>query len=145
MTFDKVTGFDEKIVHYGEDLDMGVRLENAGMKLFYDSELIVTHLHIRGLNDALTTAFEYGYKSLPQLVKLHPSLASQLRLDWLEGGSIIRVLKGILLSNLVYLPMLTLANILNEFAAPSILYSYLIFRNYFKGYTMHEEAQNRGR
>mgnify|MGYP002725614274 CR=1 FL=1 len=141
-TFNKVKGFDESIIHYGEDLDMGIRLEKLDMKLIYDSSLVVSHLHIRPLNDVLKTSFEYGFKSLPQLAKLHPELFSQLRLDWLGSGGFSTLLKKFVLSDVVYFPLYRFVKLLNDVAIPPILYSYLIFRNYYKGYEKYVGSSN---
>jgi len=138
-TFENVGGFDESITHYGEDLDLGIRLEKSGMKLVYDSDLAVCHLHIRSLRAVLETTYVYGYQSLPYLIKLHPELASQLRLDWIDNDNNLGLLKQGMLSSVVYFPLMVLAILLNETAAPSLLYSYLIFRNYYKGYQKSKE------
>jgi len=133
-TFANVEGFSESIRHYGEDLDLGIRLEKAGMTLKYDPDLVVSHLHIRSFTQALRTAYEYGFQSLPGLVNTHLELKSQLHLDWFEGNNIAVIFKRMILTGPVYFPLLAINSVLNEFAAPAFLYSYLIFRNYFCGY-----------
>jgi len=138
-TFESVGGFDDSITHYGEDLDLGIRLEKAGRRMIYDSELAVCHLHLRPLSAVLETAFEYGYQSLPYLIKLHPELESQLRINWMESNRNNRIIKQIALNSIIYYPTLSFTKLLNEIAAPSLLYSYLIYRNYYNGYQKHIE------
>jgi glycosyltransferase involved in cell wall biosynthesis len=43
--FNEVHGFDEDFVYYYEDLDMGWRLDQAGMVLLYERDAIAHHLH----------------------------------------------------------------------------------------------------
>ncbi|MCF7809873.1 glycosyltransferase [bacterium] len=133
--FDSLGGFDEGFkAHGGEDLDLGVRITAAGYKIEYLPDLITTHLHVRKLNRALQVAKEYGYSSIPILVKKHPELIRELRLDWDRGIGLSNILKKFILSLVVYYPLRTIGNLLNGFAAPAILYDYLIFRSYHSGY-----------
>lgn len=43
--FERVGGFDEDFTYYYEDLDLGWRLHEQGMTLFYEPEALCYHLH----------------------------------------------------------------------------------------------------
>jgi len=132
--FRRMGGFDERFVVYGEDIDFGMRLESAGVKLKFDPHLKVEHLHLRSIDAALDLAGRYGESSVPMLLEKHPTLHSQLKLDWLEGSGILRWMRRLLLSEPVFRLLKGAVKCLDRFAAPAFLYDYLLFRSYFKGY-----------
>jgi GT2 family glycosyltransferase/2-polyprenyl-3-methyl-5-hydroxy-6-metoxy-1,4-benzoquinol methylase len=43
--YQRVGGFDEDFVYYYEDLDVGRRLHDAGMRLLYERDAVAHHLH----------------------------------------------------------------------------------------------------
>ncbi len=45
VLFDSVGGFDESFVFYYEDLDLGWRLSEVGLRLYYQPEAVARHLH----------------------------------------------------------------------------------------------------
>ncbi len=51
--FNDVLGFDEDFVYYYEDLDMGWRLDQAGMVLLYERKAVAHHLHMLSWPDVL--------------------------------------------------------------------------------------------
>jgi glycosyltransferase involved in cell wall biosynthesis len=135
QVFESINGFDEDFkAHGGEDLDLGMRITAAGYKIEYLPDLSMTHLHVRELNRALQVSNEYGYRSVPILVKKHPELINELRLDWDKGAGLFNIFRKLVLSSFVYYPLRMIGNFLNSFAAPAILYDYLVFRNYHRGY-----------
>jgi GT2 family glycosyltransferase/2-polyprenyl-3-methyl-5-hydroxy-6-metoxy-1,4-benzoquinol methylase len=54
---DRVGGFDEDFLYYYEDLDMGYRLGEAGMRLRYEPRAVARHLHDYAL-EAIAKRFE---------------------------------------------------------------------------------------
>ncbi len=133
--FETIGGFDEKFnVHGGEDIDFGMRIAAGGFSMVHVPELVVEHLHVRNLGAVATTAREYGRSAVPILVEKHPELYRQLRLDWLEGAGISVWMKRILLTEPVYKLVFFIASVLNDLAAPSKMYDYLIFRSYYTGF-----------
>ncbi len=139
--FEAVGGFDENFsAHGGEDLDFGMRVTAAGFKMIYTLDLIVKHLHVRCLNDVLSTSREYGRSSVPRLVEKHPELYQQLRLDWLDKTGISGIVRRILLSTPIFSLVSLFGHLLNNIAAPAKLYDYLIFRSYYMGYRESSSA-----
>ncbi|MFN3820690.1 MAG: glycosyltransferase family 2 protein [bacterium] len=72
--FLSVGGFDDQELHYGEDIDLGIRLEERGAKLIWAPHLRVIHHHIRSLPEVWWLCEEFGERSLPQLLQKHPFL-----------------------------------------------------------------------
>ncbi len=140
--FQAAGGFDERFqAHGGEDLDLGMRLVQAGARLVWAPDLVVRHLHIRTLNMVIDMTREYGLRSVPLLLDKHPELYEQLKLDWPEREGLVGKWRRMLLSNVVYQIAVTIAELLNEFAAPAALYDYLLFRSYYNGYQEARERQ----
>ena len=136
--FDKIGGFDERFRTYGEDIDFGIRLASAGGQFIFVPELVLTQLHIRSLREVLTTAFAYGRASIPMLVDKHPELYRELRLDFPDKKGISGFIRRMIMSEPIFKSMTLVASVLNRYWAPAMLYSYLLFRSYYKGY---QEAQ----
>ncbi len=133
--FDAVGGFDESFrAHGGEDLDLGMKIVSHGGWIIYAPELEMRHLHIRKLRDVLSMSRRYGRESVPLLIDKHPELITQLKLDWLDKSKRFGLFRRFLLSQPVYCVALAAGLILNRLRAPAILYDYLLFRNYYRGY-----------
>ena len=133
--FEQAEGFDEEFMAYGgEDLDLGMKLKALGYKMILAPELVVEHLHVRSLSEVLVTAGKYGESSIPILIRKHPELVNQLRLDWIRKGGFVSSFKKILLSYPIFTIIRLIAGILNSVAAPARIYDYLIFRSYYIGY-----------
>ena len=133
--FQTVGGYDEEFqAHGGEDLDLGMRIVKKGYTIVFEPDLVMKHLHIRHLNQVLNLAFEYGRSTVPRLVEKHGQLYKELRLDFLDGGIPLRLVRKLILSAPVYQIVKVVGLIMNHFQAPAILYNYLLFRNYFMGY-----------
>ena len=56
----EVGGFDEKFVMGFEDNELGLRLQDAGMRLRYDPDALVEHFHPTSLADTLRQFRRYG-------------------------------------------------------------------------------------
>jgi glycosyltransferase involved in cell wall biosynthesis len=78
----KVGLFDESFVTWGgEDLDLGMRLEQSGVPIYGESRCLSWHHHLRTLEELLRVAFEYGRDGIPVLLKRHPQLFRELNLQ----------------------------------------------------------------
>ncbi len=65
-------GFDEDFCHAAfEDIELGLRLEQAGMRLAYDPDALVEHWHPTDLPSAMRRMWAVGLSNA-QLVSLHP-------------------------------------------------------------------------
>ncbi len=137
--FDDVGGFDESIP-YGEDIDFGMRLVNAGATFIYNQALTVTHLHSRSLKDNLKLMREFGRKSLPVLIKKHPELLEEFKLNWLNRNYFTRIVKRTLLIRPIYGLLYAFAYIFSNLAVPAFIYKYLLFYSYYNGYKASTEA-----
>jgi GT2 family glycosyltransferase len=59
--FRRVGGFDEGFVGYGwEDIELGMRLRNAGVRLRYEPAAAAYHYHVQTLEDLLPKARQAG-------------------------------------------------------------------------------------
>ncbi len=134
LLFDSVGGFDESLKSYGEDIDLGIRLSNQGALFTFNPTLKVQHLHIRTLNELFKTSREYGRNTIPELLIRYPELKYELKIEWVQKPGITGALIKLLLSKPFYYIAKVIIRSLNEIWAPDLLYSYLIFRNYYFGY-----------
>ena len=69
--FLEVGGFDEDFIFTYEDLDIGLRLGEAGMRLLYEPEARVFHHHVYDI-DALRRRFEATAEGEWLMIKKHP-------------------------------------------------------------------------
>ncbi len=79
---DQAGGFDETFEGWGgEDLDLGISLEKAGAKLYYESRARTWHNHFREWEDVERMYIKYGCKTIPRLLEKHPEVKKMLSLD----------------------------------------------------------------
>lgn len=136
--FDAVGGFDEKLLFYGEDIDMGLRLAAAGAAITYAPELSIKHLHTRDLTSSLRLAYEYGSKTLPYLTAKHPQLLAELGPLKMSTAGIKGYIYKFLLNKYCYGCVKTTAKIFDNIWTPAVIYDYLLFRNYYSGFKSEE-------
>jgi GT2 family glycosyltransferase len=83
---DKVGGFDERFFMYGEDLDLALRIREAGFKIDYYPHLKITHLKYRsGLNSGRETSTRtrsHFYQAMKLFFQKHYSLSYP---GWFNG------------------------------------------------------------
>lgn len=106
--FHLVGGFDEGFVGYGwEDIDLGIRLRDAGVPLRYEPTALAYHHHIQTLEGLLPKLRESGRgavyfwrkrgrpASLGFFLEIHPAL---LPLKWLvyRAGAVTRLIEAVL-------------------------------------------------
>ena len=76
--------FDETITHYGEDMDLAVKLADAGARFVFSEGAAAYHHHPPDLDDMLVKMREYGKHTVPVLVERHPYLRTTLRIHLAE-------------------------------------------------------------
>ncbi len=81
--FIKVGGFDEKFTAYGfEDMDLGIKLCNAGLKFRLLDGPVPIHVHHHTLSQYLEKKRECGAESLALISEKHPESVVDMRLNW---------------------------------------------------------------
>lgn len=77
-----IGGFDEQFSAYGfEDMDLGFRLEEAGVRFVVLAVPIPLHVHHHSLDAYLEKKRVCGRSSLRQLARRHPRRLAEMRLD----------------------------------------------------------------
>jgi glycosyltransferase involved in cell wall biosynthesis len=151
---DKVGDLDENFRGYGgEDMDYGVRLQEAGVQFRISRDALSYHNHLRTLRDALNTVHNYGENNIPYLVRKHPTLFDELKLSFAAPlKNLHRKTVGLIARNLLvrfacwgifYYPVRWISLMLEPFWIPSWVINYLIFRNYSRGYIAHLRSIDR--
>jgi glycosyltransferase involved in cell wall biosynthesis len=127
---ERVGLFDETFSGWGgEDLELGMRFEEIGVKIIYEPRTRAWHHHDRPLNALLRNLELYGEKSIPHLVERHPQLYRELNLHQLR-----KFWLRILMLGAVYHPMRMLAGLLMPFYVPTVVFDYLHLRQYGRGF-----------
>ena len=81
--FMKVGGFDDEFTAYGfEDMDLGIKLCNAGLKFKLLDNSVPVHVHHHTLYQYLDKKRECGAESLQLVAKKHPGSVKDMKLDW---------------------------------------------------------------
>lgn len=122
--------FDESLTGWGgEDLDLGMRLAQTGIAFRPVPEARTTH-HFSGTLDGHVSRTEsYGRHVLPVLIERYPELSTVTRVDRLKSP-----LMRLLVNKLLYRSMLTIAVWLDALPLPALLFDYLTFAAYARGY-----------
>ncbi len=140
--FSEIGFFDENFVGWGgEDLDFGMRIEAASIPIMGASTCAAVHYHLRSLDHLLEQLFEYGKSGVPLLLQKHPVLFRELSLNRvvsLSGGSArdaaIRFVYRAIQSAPIYFAVRSCANLFRGLQLPRILFDYLFWRQYTRGY-----------
>jgi hypothetical protein len=141
--------FDEQFTAWGgEDLDLGARIEDAGIPIFADRSITAIHHHQRSLNDLLHNLFEYGACGIPLILSKHPRMFHELNLDRLlpnpyepnRYSVLTRTLCRLLMSTPVYQIIRLKANILHRYHLPRLIFDYLHLRQYGRGYVESQKT-----
>ena len=136
QVFDKIGLFSEEFTGWGgEDLELGVRFEEARIPIVFEARARALHHHHRPLKPLLRNLELYGEKSIPLLVEEHPQLYRELNLHRLEKSSM-----RLLMTGAVYQPILALTNLLLPFYVPPVVFDYLHLRQYGKGYLKSQKS-----
>lgn len=78
-------GYDATFRAYGgEDLDLGYRLQEAGVRFVYNGRAVGYHYHIKGFEAFCRDQERAGY-AVARLVEEHPEVRTQKRVDLVVG------------------------------------------------------------
>jgi len=135
---ERAGGFDERMrIWGGEDIDMGIRLGQAGAKMVFSPQARAWHAQERSFRAHCRNLERFGRKVLPLLLKKHPWLREELRLDRLlpaEAGGrpsqLLRLLSGLRVERL----MLAWEELSNGLFFTDRLYDLTVFLHYAGGY-----------
>ncbi|MBT3343252.1 MAG: glycosyltransferase [Gemmatimonadetes bacterium] len=130
-------GFDEAFVTYGgEDLELGYRLHQLGLRVHYLPQARSLHHQVRPFADMGQAMAAYGRDSVPILLSRHPELDSLLHLDFLRQSrwNPRRWLLGLALFRPVQLLVGALVLGLLPWRLPAILFDYLWWSHRTRGY-----------
>ncbi|MCB9357251.1 MAG: glycosyltransferase [Calditrichaeota bacterium] len=135
--------FDESFDRWGgEDLDLGVRIENAGVPIYASTEALAIHHHFRSLDELMTTVRAYGRDGVPLLLRKHPRLFRELNLDRSLANPFepnrtptpVRALFRVAFLAPVYWIILAMARMLSRVRLPRSVLDYLHLRQYTIGF-----------
>jgi glycosyltransferase involved in cell wall biosynthesis len=146
--------FDERFRAWGgEDLDLGVRLEESGVPIYGEPRALAIHHHHRPLSDLLAQLEIYGRDSIPTLLERHPQLFHELNLDRTfttrttpsRFGPLYRFLFRLWMSEGVYRAFLAIAHVFRRRRLPRAIFDYLHLRQYTRGYGeyLHDQKSER--
>ena len=122
--------FDESLPGWGgEDLDLGLRLRDHGISFQYVPDARSYHHFNGNLAQHLKRTERYGKDTVPMLIKRHTDAVSILKLSLLENP-----LYRLLISGLFFHTLQKIASLLDFLPLPSIIYDYLTFAAYARGY-----------
>lgn len=148
----KIGLFDENFSTWGgEDLDLGVRLEETGVPIYGDTQASSIHHHFRSLNDLLKNMYVYGRDGIPLLIQKHPRLFIELNLDRTLSNphapnrfsSLYRFTMRLIMTWPFYYAVLCYANLLMKTSVSRSVFDYLHLRQYTYGYRSHLKSIKR--
>lgn len=135
--------FDESFDQWGgEDLDLGVRIEQAGVPIYGEPDALALHHHFRPIEAVLRNMETYGKGSIPILIKKHPQLFRELNLDRLfrnpfepdRFSSVTRFFYRLLCSSVIYKVVFSLSLLFSKYKQPRAILDYLHLRQYATGF-----------
>jgi glycosyltransferase involved in cell wall biosynthesis len=137
-----IGNFDERFTSWGgEDLDLGVKLQESGVPIYGEPRALAWHQHWRPLRMLLTNMEAYGRNAIPVLLEKHPQLFAELNLDHIltwHGQSRYafahRFFMRVLLWSPVYWVARTTAEVFKNHRLPRCVFDYLHFRAYARGF-----------
>jgi len=129
--------FDETLPGWGgEDLELGMRLAGTGVRFLYAPDAVSLHHFTGSLAEHVVRTERYGRETLPLLVGRYPELEHVLRLDLLESRS-----WRSLVHTFFFAPVLAAARVLDPLPLPDILFDYLTFAAYARGWLEGKRRQ----
>ncbi len=142
-TIERVGDFDEAFQSWGgEDLDFGVRLENAGIPIYGNFEVRAVHHHFRSLDQLLENKRKFGEASIPLLVKKHTRLFRELNLDRFyhnpferdRFSALSRAMFHVICAAPIYQMVRLFVSAIINLRVPRIFFDYLHLRQYAAGF-----------
>jgi glycosyltransferase involved in cell wall biosynthesis len=142
----KVGLFDETFTAWGgEDLDLGLKLEQTGLPIYGESACLAIHHHLRSLDQLLDVMHAYGRDSVPILLQRHPQLFEELNLNRTlrnpsasgSHGAISRTFFRLIMIAPIYHSVRMFANVMRRCHLPRFIFDYLHLRQYTYGYRDH--------
>ncbi len=122
--------FDETLPGWGgEDLDLGMKLHAGGIIFMYAGEAISCHNFDGDLRTHIDRTFSYGFNTLPVLADRYPEILKITKLNLLDS-----FLLRFLVQKIFFYPVLLSAIVLDKLPLPAILYDYLTFAAYARGW-----------
>ncbi len=151
--FLRVGGLDERFSAWGgEDLDLGVRLAESGVPIYYEPAAAALHDHLRPLDEMLVQLREYGGSGIPLLLSKHPQLFVELNLDHLATyrsvrgrfGALHRMICRALITGFAVGIAKAVVDSMRRFRLPRKLFDYLVLSQYGNGYlsTITNKSRN---
>lgn len=134
--------FDETFDCWGgEDLDFGVRIEDAGVPIYAEPRALAIHHHFRSIDSLLANLEAYGREGIPVLLKSHPRLFRELSLDRVFSNpfddnrfnGFVRMTHRLLFSQPVYSIVRSIVKVLRSHRLPRFLFDYLHLCQYSRG------------
>ena len=122
--------FDETLPGWGgEDLDLGMKLHDAGVKFTFAPEAISFHNFDGNLRTHINRTYLFGLNTLPILVSRHPEILGITKLYLLKSAML-----RFLIKKPVFYPILFFTNIFNALPIPVKVFDYLTFAAYARGW-----------
>jgi GT2 family glycosyltransferase len=148
---EKLEGFDTAFTGWGgEDIDFGLRLEKAGIKIKNAADAITYHYHKRTIRSLVDDYIDFGKNSFEYLINKHPEFLEQIPANIL-GISRPRNVRDFLLKALSPITVNAgsmklaeaVAKSLQGMGCPDFLYDYLFWGSMALGYKKRAR-QNEG-
>jgi len=143
QTFEIVGLFDEAFLSWGgEDLDLGIRLERAGIPIYGNRDALAIHHHFRSFDKLLENKLQFGETSIPLLIKKHAQLFRELNLDRFYSNpfeenrfsAVNRVFYRLICTAPVFHLVRILVAASINYTVPRLFFDYLHLRQYATGF-----------
>lgn len=130
--YNELGGFDEDYAFYGgEDLDLGYRLDEKGIDVYYIPQAVAFHVHPIELDELLSKRYEFGLKGLALFAVKHPKAAEQVPIYRLFSRPLTHFILRFITIPLFYKPLEYIAGMTGILSGR--VYDYLVFGAVFKG------------
>ena len=125
-----ISPFDETLPGWGgEDLDLGMRLNEAGITFTFTHEAQSYHNFNGNLKTHIDRTFSYGCNTLPILIDRYPEISRITKIHLLDS-----VIWRFFINKLVFNAILFFTSVFEALPLPAILYDYLTFAAYARGW-----------
>ncbi len=137
-------GFDERFRGWGgEDLELGLRLEEMGARFLYEPRAWAWHLHQRSWADIERNYLRYGREVVPELLRRYPEAERLLSLDALRppcekcgpGEAFRRATVQLLNRGELYGLFRFLTNLAPRFPWPDMVFDFMLFYLYSRHFS----------